>query len=723
MNPMKAYETAKSLSQEQLMSAMKGGIPEIPAYIAASVAQEQKKVRDSAQSRPPADKRTVVQELEQQTAPQPKEEAPVGIAALPQMAQGGEDVPEGGIAGSAVGGQVEGGPTEEIKELSKNDKTEKLESDYAEYKASGGTATFGEWMASQPKKFVGGGEVDGDDMDDLEREYAEYAALQGYDPEQQSGSAPFVRAQADATPVLPTTPAAMPFTNAITHVESKGQDFDKKGNPLKSSSGALFARQVMPSTAANPGFGIKPAASVTPEEYNRVGVELEAALDRKYDGNKAKVAAAYNAGQGTVDKAVRAATKAGDPDNWREYMRNHQSKSNFGQTYDYVNKVAGLSGIRPYAAGGIVKFSGGSEAPAIDISAEDRLNPTEAQIQKKYNLKPGEISFNPEVWIDSTRSNKIQAYPWSADEPNVAGDIPFSVFNNSTTPAQDMPAFLADRNAYVAPTPTAKAPPTAPTAAQQTAPADQVAKTTAPVAASSDTPVGLAALIAGGKDYDRYKAIMDADIPELDPKYQAKISKEQDRLEKDRSGNFDRTLIDVGLGIMSGTSPHALVNAGTGGLAGLKNMDARLAGYDKRGDTLDQRDLMLAQAQQARAAGNVTAALKLEQGADKLNAFAMKAMQGSTSSEMQLYKAWKVDNPNGTVTDFMQEISGAKNAPKTAAKLRENFMKDQTNGLLRPNETYEQYVLRKDPQFAKEQGYEAAPSVGRITQNGTTIYK
>ena len=48
----------------------------------------------------------------------------------------------------------------------------------------------------------------------------------------------------------------------ISHIlkkESGGKDFDKEGKPLTSSSGAKFAMQVLPSTARDPGFGIKPA--------------------------------------------------------------------------------------------------------------------------------------------------------------------------------------------------------------------------------------------------------------------------------------------------------------------------------------------------------------------------------------------------------------------------------------------------------------------------------
>ena len=70
-----------------------------------------------------------------------------------------------------------------------------------------------------------------------------------------------------AGPVSPDTFARM------QQAESGGRDYTATGQPLTSPAGAMFKNQVMPSTAANPGFGVRPAQSQTPEEYNRVGQE------------------------------------------------------------------------------------------------------------------------------------------------------------------------------------------------------------------------------------------------------------------------------------------------------------------------------------------------------------------------------------------------------------------------------------------------------------------
>jgi soluble lytic murein transglycosylase len=63
--------------------------------------------------------------------------------------------------------------------------------------------------------------------------------------------------------------------------------------------------QVMPSTAADPGFGVAPAQSNTPQEFNRVGSQYLNALHQRYGGDPAKMWAAYNWGPGNLDAALQ----------------------------------------------------------------------------------------------------------------------------------------------------------------------------------------------------------------------------------------------------------------------------------------------------------------------------------------------------------------------------------------------------------------------------------
>lgn len=71
--------------------------------------------------------------------------------------------------------------------------------------------------------------------------------------------------------------------------------------------------QVMPSTARDPGFGIRPSNG-TPADDVRVGREYRAAMQSKYGGDLRKMWGAYNWGPGNMDAAL-----AQHGDNWLQH--------------------------------------------------------------------------------------------------------------------------------------------------------------------------------------------------------------------------------------------------------------------------------------------------------------------------------------------------------------------------------------------------------------------
>ena len=77
-----------------------------------------------------------------------------------------------------------------------------------------------------------------------------------------------------------------------------------------SSAGARGQMQVVPGTAADPGFGVRPAADSSFTELNRVGVDYAKALYGYYGGNVALASVAYNAGPGRTDQWLQ---QYGDP--------------------------------------------------------------------------------------------------------------------------------------------------------------------------------------------------------------------------------------------------------------------------------------------------------------------------------------------------------------------------------------------------------------------------
>jgi hypothetical protein len=116
--------------------------------------------------------------------------------------------------------------------------------------------------------------------------------------------------------------------NNMLNAESGNRDFNPDGTPVTSGSGAKYAAQVMPATAAKPGFGIRPAANDSPEEYNRVGREYHQAMRDRYKDEE-KAVAAYNAGPRKVEQAVAISRQTGK--DWKEYLPQ--------ETKDYLAKV------------------------------------------------------------------------------------------------------------------------------------------------------------------------------------------------------------------------------------------------------------------------------------------------------------------------------------------------------------------------------------------------
>lgn len=165
-----------------------------------------------------------------------------------------------------------------------------------------------------------------------------------------------------------------PIHDMIMHLESRGRDFDKEGKLLKSYKGSMGRMQVMPATAKDPGFGIKPAKDESPEELARVGNEYVTALTREFGGDTEKILSAYNAGPNRVKSLIE---KHGDswknhlPDETKTYLKlanKYQAlrgiKENTMPVGDYDYKQAQIDAINKIKAmGGETSLPSTTEAP------------------------------------------------------------------------------------------------------------------------------------------------------------------------------------------------------------------------------------------------------------------------------------------------------------------------------------------------------------------------
>lgn len=86
------------------------------------------------------------------------------------------------------------------------------------------------------------------------------------------------------------------------------------GNPnAVSPKGARGLMQVMPGTARDPGFGIRPSSGTQADDV-RVGQDYRRAMQSRYSGDLSKMWGAYNAGPGRIDDLI-----ARYGDRWLDY--------------------------------------------------------------------------------------------------------------------------------------------------------------------------------------------------------------------------------------------------------------------------------------------------------------------------------------------------------------------------------------------------------------------
>lgn len=189
------------------------------------------------------------------------------------------------------------------------------------------------------------------------------------------------------------------LTNIVMDNESNGRRYEKDGvTPLTSPAGAKGEMQVMDGTNLDPGFGVKPAQDDSLDERARVGRDYIAAMVKRY-ADPAKALAAYNAGPGTVDNAIKAATAAGTPAAWMAYMGQFQSAEKEKETRDYVEK-----GMKKFGTG-----SGGT----VPL-------PTEVEFVNSAIAKLGEAPRMETV--EATRTQASAQYKLLVDARKQRGD-------------------------------------------------------------------------------------------------------------------------------------------------------------------------------------------------------------------------------------------------------------------------------------------------------------
>lgn len=119
----------------------------------------------------------------------------------------------------------------------------------------------------------------------------------------------------------------MDIIDAIIQQESGGNP-----NLRNPKSGAMGLMQVMPDTARNPGFGVKPLADPwNATENRRFGTDYFRAMERRYPGDRDAALAAYNWGPGNADRWVQSGKTIPLPAETQNYIRSINAMTGGGQ--------------------------------------------------------------------------------------------------------------------------------------------------------------------------------------------------------------------------------------------------------------------------------------------------------------------------------------------------------------------------------------------------------
>jgi hypothetical protein len=299
--------------------------------------------------------------------------------------------------------------------------------------------------------YANGGDVDSEDYDDYLQQQQDDQDLQFAEMAGQNADMQGTAKEPSYVNRTPNqergikTPSLDSLISHILKKESGNRDYDAKGNPLTSSRGAKYAMQVMPETAASPGFGINPAKSDSPEEYNRVGRELASALLNKYQDPKL-AAAAYNWGSGNVDKWI---AKGSDESKMPKETQNYMVSSNFA--------AGGIASIKHYDGdtdGSLVA----ADNPALQRSyavsegirnlgpsiANAFTNPRNYDPMQKLVIDPASgIASGIQRWGQTPLDVQAQQFRSASMNPNQAPTVGYS------TPAPASPANIPGANSKI----------------------------------------------------------------------------------------------------------------------------------------------------------------------------------------------------------------------------------------------------------------------------------
>lgn len=189
--------------------------------------------------------------------------------------------------------------------------------------------------------------------------------------------------------------------------ESNGQRYGPDGKTLLTSpKGAKGEMQVVDKTNLDPGYGVRPAANDTPDERARVGRDYLQAMLQTY-GDPAKAWAAYNAGPGRLDQALKdaAAGRSGSVD-WLSYMPK-ETQAYVAKNVQQLNSSGGQA-PRPteleFVNTALAQLPPGAPPQVVKMTRDQAVGQFTI-IQKSMNEQGNNVLSEAQRWLAQNNGN------------------------------------------------------------------------------------------------------------------------------------------------------------------------------------------------------------------------------------------------------------------------------------------------------------------------------
>lgn len=203
----------------------------------------------------------------------------------------------------------------------------------------------------------------------------------------------------------------------LFQTESGNRHRDNNGNLIQSPKGALGVAQIMPATAANPGYGMQPInlQTSTPEQQKAWAGEYISRIKKAHNFTDEQAVAAYNAGAGRVQKAIKEGGS-----NWKSKLPQ--------ETRNYIPKVMNGVGTAQSATRAVSSAS----LPIASLNkVQTDFNNALSKLDTDYNVDKAKSQVkgslastgkNVDTWVASKKETS-----WTGNSTNPiftkAGDI------------------------------------------------------------------------------------------------------------------------------------------------------------------------------------------------------------------------------------------------------------------------------------------------------------